>query len=212
MAQEAWRAYMELAIGATDATRKKATKAVKRLVGKSAVSAEQLQRMAEDLVRTSAANREAMTKLVRYELDRALGAVGLATAEEVAALTARVRELESQLRDASATPAVASSPAPPVGAEVIEESAAASGPAVVKKTAVKRAVAKKAPAKAAVAKATAEPAPAETRVAGATGHPAVDAAIGALDEVASLAPGEQVSAYVDAHRALQDTLGTIEER
>src|SRR6266540_7535815 len=155
MAQEAWRAYMELAIGATDATRKKATKAVKRLVGKSAVSAEQLQRMAEDLVRTSAANREAMTKLVRYELDRALGAVGLATAEEVAALTARVRELESQLRDASATPAVASSPAPPVGAEVIEESAAASGPAVVKKTAVKRAVAKKAPAKAAVAKATA---------------------------------------------------------
>ena len=47
---------------------------------------------------------------------------------------------------------------------------------------------------------------------GLTGHPTVDAAMEALGEVASLAPGEQVSAYVEAHRALQDTLGTIEER
>jgi hypothetical protein len=47
---------------------------------------------------------------------------------------------------------------------------------------------------------------------GPTGHPAVDAAMEALGEVASLAPGEQVSAYVEAHRALQETLGTIEER
>ena len=94
MAQEAWRAYLELAIGAIDATRKKVTKAVWCFVGKSAVSAEQLQNMAEDLIKTSAANRDAMTKLVRFELDRALGAVGLATADEVVGLTARVRELE----------------------------------------------------------------------------------------------------------------------
>ena len=161
MAQEAWRAYLELAIGATDATRKKATKAVKRLVGKSAVSAEQLQNMAEDLVRTSAANRDAMTKLVRYELDRALGAVGLATADEVAGLTARVRELEAQLKAAKATPAaVAAEPAVgPVGAEVVQEAAVVTAPAAVKKTAVKRAVAKKAPA------ATKAAAPAKATVA-----------------------------------------------
>jgi len=61
MAQEAWRAYLELAVGATEATRKKATKAVKRLVGKSVLSADQLQNMAEDLLKTSAANREAVT-------------------------------------------------------------------------------------------------------------------------------------------------------
>src|SRR5687767_5068997 len=84
MAQEAWRAYLELALGMTDATRKKATKAVRRLVGKGGVTAEQLQALAEELVKTSAANRDALTKLVRYELDRALGKVGLATAEEVA--------------------------------------------------------------------------------------------------------------------------------
>ncbi len=47
------------------------------------------------------ANREALTKLVRFEVDRALGAVGLATADEVAELTRRVHDLERQLREAA---------------------------------------------------------------------------------------------------------------
>ena len=47
---------------------------------------------------------------------------------------------------------------------------------------------------------------------GETGHPAVDAAVGPLSEVASLSPREQVAAYEEAHRTLQETLGTIEER
>ena len=46
----------------------------------------------------------------------------------------------------------------------------------------------------------------------ATGHSAVDAAVARLGEVASLSPGEQVAAYEEAHRTLQETLGTIEER
>jgi hypothetical protein len=45
-----------------------------------------------------------------------------------------------------------------------------------------------------------------------TGHAAVDAAVARLGEVASLSPGEQVAAYEEAHRTLQETLGTIEER
>jgi len=45
-----------------------------------------------------------------------------------------------------------------------------------------------------------------------TGHSAVDAAVARLGEVASLSPGEQVAAYEEAHRTLQETLGTIEER
>src|SRR5688572_11418860 len=125
MAQEAWRAYLELAYGMTEATTKKATKTVRKLVGRSGATAEQLQVIAEDVVKAGTANREAMTKLVRYELDRALGAVGLATAEEVAALTSRVHELEAQLKTASAAatakiPAVEPEPALPVGAEVVE--------------------------------------------------------------------------------------------
>jgi polyhydroxyalkanoate synthesis regulator phasin len=147
MAQEAWRAYLELAYGMTEATTKKATKTVRRLVGKSGATADQLQAMAEDLLKAGSVNRDALTKLVRYELDRALGAVGLATADEVSALTTRVHELEAQLKEATvAAVAPAHEPAPPVGAEAIAETPA--------KTVAKKAVAKKAVAPVTTAPAT----------------------------------------------------------
>ncbi|WP_442935315.1 phasin family protein [Micromonospora sp. CPCC 206061] len=141
---EAWRAYLELALGLTEASRKKAQKAAKKLVGKGGATAGQLQAMAEELVATSVANREALTKLVRFEVDRALGKVGLATSDEVADLTARVRELEEELRTTKTAPAAAAAPA----------SSTPSAPAkkaVAKKTVAKKAVAKKAPAEVAPA-------------------------------------------------------------
>ncbi|MDG4809301.1 hypothetical protein O7634_21350 [Micromonospora sp. WMMD1120] len=169
--QDAWRAYLELAMGLTEAPRKKAQDVARRLVGSGGATAAQLQALGEELVSTSAANREALTKLVRFEVDRALGAVGLATADEVAELTRRVRDLERQLREArSADPAGGSSAGPtpqpdstrvappdeglvpssgesgaPVSAPVADE-------AVAKKAVAKKAVAKKAVAKKAVAK------------------------------------------------------------
>ncbi|MGW4502764.1 phasin family protein, partial [Micromonospora sp. NPDC004336] len=103
--QDAWRAYLELAMGLTEAPRKKAQEAARRLVGSGGATAGQLQALAEELLSTGAANREALTKLVRFEVDRALGAVGLATADEVAELTRRVHELERQLREARTAPA-----------------------------------------------------------------------------------------------------------
>ncbi len=153
MAQEAWRAYLELAIGATDATRKKATKAVRQLVGKGAVSSEQLQTMAEDLLRTSSASREAMSNLVRFELEKALGRIGLATADEVSTLSAKVRDLEAKLREATAIPpgAIDSHDGPPVGAEVVAKHAPAKS-TVAKKTVAKKTVAKKTVATKTVAK------------------------------------------------------------
>ncbi|MFC0032338.1 hypothetical protein ACFFMM_22730 [Micromonospora chaiyaphumensis] len=101
--QDAWRAYLELAMGLTEAPRKKAQDAVKRVVGQGGATAAQLQSLAEELVSTGMANREALTKLVRFEVDRALGAVGLATADEVAELTRRVHDLERRLREAKTT-------------------------------------------------------------------------------------------------------------
>ncbi|MEW2445401.1 phasin family protein [Micromonospora marina] len=98
--QDAWRAYLELAMGLTEAPRKKAQDAVMRVVGQGGATAAQLQTLAEELVATGLANRESLTKLVRFEVDRALGAVGLATADEVAELTRRVYDLERQLREA----------------------------------------------------------------------------------------------------------------
>ncbi|TDB74446.1 phasin family protein [Micromonospora sp. KC723] len=156
--QDAWRAYLELAMGLTEAPRKKAQDAVRRLVGTSGATAAQLQALAEELVSTGAANRESLTKLVRFEVDRALGAVGLATADEVAELTRRVRELERQLREAKAGPGTApTSPADLAGAGAPADAGSDTGTpgsspvpaptqAVAKKAVAKKAVAKKPPA------------------------------------------------------------------
>ncbi|GAA2217805.1 histone H1-like repetitive region-containing protein [Micromonospora olivasterospora] len=159
--QDAWRAYLGLAMGLTEAPRKKAREVVRRAVGSGGATAAQIQALAEELLSTGLANREALTKLVRFEVDRALGVVGLATADEVAELTRRVRELERQLREAKAGPPAASGGAPSGGpATGTAEPATPPGSATVakktvaKKTVAKKAVAKKTVAKKAVAKKT----------------------------------------------------------
>ncbi|WBB52341.1 hypothetical protein [Verrucosispora sp. WMMD573] len=178
--QDAWRAYLELAMGLTEAPRKKAQDAVRRAMGSTGATAAQLQTLAEELRSTGAANREALTKLVRFEVERALGAVGLATAEEVAELDRRVRELERQLRAASATPTSGAAPGPVVAPESVEtpsvgtpSTAAAAPPtkAVAKKAVARKAVAKKAVAKKAVAKKTVAKKASGTVVRTADGEP-----------------------------------------
>jgi polyhydroxyalkanoate synthesis regulator phasin len=149
--QDAVKAYLELAFGLTEASKKKAEKTVKKvtkeLVGKSGATAAQLQTLAEDLLATGNANREAVSRMVRVEMDRALSRVGLATAEEVTALNDRIEALERQLRDAKSAPAREASQEPPVAAKKAG-GPAAKGPApeqVIKAAgpAAKRPVAKK---------------------------------------------------------------------
>ncbi|MEU5934590.1 hypothetical protein [Micromonospora sp. NPDC047187] len=163
--QDAWRAYLELAMGLAEAPRKKAQDVARRLVGSGGATAAQLQALGEELVTTGAANREALTKLVRFEVDRALGAVGLATADEVAELTRRVHDLERQLREARSTepadvptagpapqpdPTVAARPGtglvPSEGSAGAPVSAPVAKKAVAKKAVAKKAIAKKPPA------------------------------------------------------------------
>jgi hypothetical protein len=43
-----------------------------------------------------------------------------------------------------------------------------------------------------------------------TGHPAVDAVLGALANAAKLAPADQIAEYEAAHRVLQETLTSID--
>jgi polyhydroxyalkanoate synthesis regulator phasin len=109
--QDALKAYLELALGLTEASKKKAEKAVKKmakeLVGKGNATAAQIQGAVEELVATSIANREAVTRLVRVEMDRTLSRVGLATSDEVSTLQARVEALERELRDERAAAAKA---------------------------------------------------------------------------------------------------------
>ena len=44
-----------------------------------------------------------------------------------------------------------------------------------------------------------------------SGHPAVDAAVKAVEATADLPPADQIEAYDAAHRTLQETLATIDE-
>src|SRR5262245_13959782 len=129
--QDALRTYLELASGLTEASRKTVKKAVKDVVGRTGATADQVKALTGDLLAVNSANREALAKLVRFEVDRALGVVGLATADEVSELTARVRDLERQLRDAKTR---TTSPA-------VEPSVAAARRATNKATAAKRATA-----------------------------------------------------------------------
>jgi polyhydroxyalkanoate synthesis regulator phasin len=161
--RDAWRAYLELALGLTEASRKKAEKVVKNLVGKGfgkgQATAAQLQGRVEELITTSKANREALAKLVRYEVDRALGAMGLATSEEVSELTDRVRRLERQREEttvASVEPAAATAATQPAAAKSTPKKAVAKK-TVAKKTVAKKTVARRPPAKKTVAKKTPPP-------------------------------------------------------
>ncbi len=156
MAQkDAWRAYYELALGFTDTSRKKAMKIIKNAAGKRGVSSDQLQ----ELVNTAMANREAMSRMVKVELDRALGRVGLATMDEVDELTKRVRDLERELREAQQSMAANAEPAATTGADQPAKAATkAAGKTTARKTAAKKTVAKKTVAKKAAEPGASEPA------------------------------------------------------
>lgn len=52
---------------------------------------------------------------------------------------------------------------------------------------------------------------ADRQPAGPTGHPLVDAALAGLDRVAGAPAAEQVAAYEETHRVLQQTLATIDQ-
>ncbi len=104
--RDALKSYLALASGLTEVTKQRALGVAKTLVAQGEATAEQVTSLAEDLVAQSKQNREAVTALVKYEVDRALGRVGLAAAEEVTALTKRVRELEATLRELQSGPVV----------------------------------------------------------------------------------------------------------
>jgi polyhydroxyalkanoate synthesis regulator phasin len=156
--QEAMRTYLELAMGLTETSRKRVRKVVKDVVkeavGRSGATADQVKALSGDLMAANSANREALAKLVRFEVDRALGMVGLATADEVEELTRQVRSLQEQLRHAQTG---GTSPA-----------ATTPGPAGTTRAPAKRTSARATSAKATSAKATSAKATSAKRTAAAT--------------------------------------------
>jgi polyhydroxyalkanoate synthesis regulator phasin len=99
--REALRTYRSLASGLADVTRQRARSATRALHEQGGLRADQVGAVAEDLRAQGRANRDAVTALVRYEVDRALTRMGLASADDVARLDARLRVLEARLREQS---------------------------------------------------------------------------------------------------------------
>ena len=161
--QDALRTYLELAMGLSETSRKKVRKAVKEAVGKGNATADQVRSMTTDLVAANTANREALAKLVKFEVDRALGVVGLATAEEVAQLTTRVRDLERALREAEMRAATV--PSEPVTTADRTPAKTTAKKTAKKATATKATATKSTATKATATKATVAAAPARKATA-----------------------------------------------
>lgn len=145
--RDALKNYLTLASGLTEVGRQRAVAASKALVAQGEATAEQVGSLAEDLLQTSKNNREMITALVRNEVEKALNAVGLATADSVDRLTKRLQSLESALREASSDKPAAK-PAAKRAATKTAKTAKAAKPARKAATATTRPAAKPAAKKA----------------------------------------------------------------
>ncbi|MGW7684471.1 phasin family protein [Kribbella sp. NPDC054772] len=155
MVMDALRGYVQLANGLTEVTKQKAQAAAKALLQQT--GADQLTTkvsdLADEIVATSKSNRQLLQAIVANEVEGAVARLGFARSEEVAALTRRVRTLETELADAHLAAPVAAASA----ADEVVEAPAVKAPA--KKTARKattKKVAKKSPVKKAARKAPAK--------------------------------------------------------
>jgi polyhydroxyalkanoate synthesis regulator phasin len=172
MVLDGLRSYVQLASGLTDVTRERARAAAKSLVaqgeaGMGAVLPDgikaQVGALTDDLVATSRANRTLLVNLVRVEVERSVGRLGLVSAAELdmatrrgARLESRVADLEQQLRQARSGAASSSSArraATKRSAATNTTSRNASSPA--KKTTARKTAAKKSTAKKSTSRKTA---------------------------------------------------------
>ncbi|GAA1692281.1 hypothetical protein GCM10009745_42000 [Kribbella yunnanensis] len=160
MVMDALRGYVQLANGLAEVSRQKAEAAAKALLQQTGADAltsgltTKVGDLADEIVATSKSNRQLLTAIVTNEVEGAVARLGFVRSEEVAALTRRVQQLETELAEAQAE-AAAPAPAPVAAAKKAPAKKAPVKKAPVKKAAAKKAPAKKAPAKKAPAKKTA---------------------------------------------------------
>lgn len=92
--RDALRSYLSAASGRTEVPRRRAAELAKALLAHGEETAEQVGVLTEELLETGRNNREALASLIRYEVDRTLARMGLASGDEVLALAVRVAALE----------------------------------------------------------------------------------------------------------------------
>jgi polyhydroxyalkanoate synthesis regulator phasin len=93
--------YLQALASLRELTRTQAERVAGLLAKQGEAPAGQASRIAEDLLQRTRKNREQLGRLIEREVKRQLGAVGIATREEVARLQQRVRALEQAAERAS---------------------------------------------------------------------------------------------------------------
>ncbi len=142
MVMDAVRGYVQLANGLTEVTKQKAQAAAKALLQQTGADAltTRASDLADEIVATSKSNRQLLQAIVSNEVEGAVARLGFVRSEEVAALTRRVKALESELAEAQAA-----APAPAPAKKVAAKKAVPAKKApLAKKAAAQKAVAKKA--------------------------------------------------------------------
>ena len=102
MVLDALRGYIQLANGLTEVTRQRALATAKALAAQGALDrpaivGKQVQGLADELWATSRANRDLLMGVIRSEIERAMGSMGVATADDVEVLTARLVRIERRV-------------------------------------------------------------------------------------------------------------------
>jgi hypothetical protein len=147
MVMDAVRGYVQLASGLTEVTKQRAQSAAKALLQQTGADAltSKVSDLADEIIATSKSNRQLLQAIVANEVEGAVARLGFARAEEVAALTRRVKTLETELAETKAAAAAAGAAAQDVADVPPQQST--ENPAAAKKVA-KKAAAKKTPRKA----------------------------------------------------------------
>ncbi len=171
MAKNSIQGYVELASGLGDLTRSRAKEAAQEIIALASQDtsrkklAKQASALADDLLKAAEANRKQIVRLVRREVDSAVGKLDVdRLTREVQGLGATVATLASQVEElARSAASVEIRGAATVVSEIVEvapepvKAAAKKAPArVAKKAPAKKATTKAAPAKAPAAKAPAK--------------------------------------------------------
>ncbi|MET9317521.1 polyhydroxyalkanoate synthesis protein PhaF [Kribbella sp. NPDC003505] len=104
MVLDALRGYVQLASGLTEVTKQKAQTAAKALLQQTGADAltSRASELADEIVATSKSNRQLLQAIVANEVEGAVARLGFVRSEEVAALTRRVKALETELAEAHA--------------------------------------------------------------------------------------------------------------
>ena len=182
MVASALHDYLELVSGLTEVTRQRAVAAAKGLVSSSGAelvvpgAIGQASALADEIMATAKANRELLTGMIRAEVDRTVGRLGLATRDDVAAVQRGLDRLAARVDGPSTSSAADAAPAQPPAKKVAMKPVKTPVKKPATKAPVTKAPARKAPAKRAPVRKPAASKDAPAAVPTASPAPAVHSA------------------------------------